>query len=546
MCGILGIAYRRPPPVKKRLLHVDAIRDRGPDNIRHVDYGQVEFFHTRLAVIDQKQTSHQPIESADGQIAIICNGEIYNHLSIREQSRYCYLTGSDCEAIIDVYSTSGSEGFKRLDGMYAVAIYDAREQILLLHRDGIGKKPLFWYADDHEVVFSSNAHAVSSNLRRQPELDIEQVKHYFDNGFVHPCHSIYRGIQPVLPGQVVRIDLRTGRIEHEFIKMRNSFNGFDYGDPKAVQFQIKSLINTAVKKRLRGVSSPVIMFSGGINSSVVATAAKEAGGSSLLMTLKQPLPWLNDEPLAKLEARRLRLPLVFARPWKDFEQKVATALAHLDQPLALPSYFVTSMLTMEAKRFGNVIITGDGGDEVFFGYRPFDNWIRRVGDRVSAVQTIPCGAPFRYSLSEYGIKQSSVDLVGHAFVKVDKATAENQMEGRCPLVDRELVEFVRSIPIEHWQRKPNIPKAPLVSYLLARGMTRKSVFRKKNGTAWPFRYRMANSYPRMIRELEAQRERLRALSIQLSTWSPPDAFLHFDRFWKEYVLAKYADRMQLG
>ena len=203
---------------------------------------------------------------------------------------------------------------------------------------------------------------------------------------------------------------------------------------------------------------------------------------------------------------------------------------------------------MEAKRFGNVIITGDGGDEIFFGYRSFDDWVHHPHhQREPTTQSIPCGAPFRFALSDYGIRQSSIDLVGHGFVKIDKATAENQMEARCPLLDRRLVAFVRSIPLEHWQRTKNIPKAPLVSYLLDRGMTTKSVFRKKIGIAWPFRYRMAPSYPRIIRELNAQRDRLRELGIEPSmSWSSRGVFYNFDRFWKEYVLAKYIERVHGG
>jgi asparagine synthetase B (glutamine-hydrolysing) len=287
------------------------------------------------------------------------------------------------------------------------------------------------------------------------------------------------------------------------------------------------------------------MFSGGIDSTVVATACK-AAGNCMLMTLKQPVPWLNDEPFAKREAQRLGLPLAFAEPWRNFDEKVARALMRLDQPLALPGYFVTSLLTMEAKRFGNVILTGDGGDEIFFGYRPFGDWIHNSGE-IDPVEPIPCGAPFRFPLSNYGIRQSSVDLVGHGFVKLDKATAENQMEGRCPLVDRQLVAFVRSIPLAYWQRTASTPKAPLASYLLHRGMPRNSVFRKKIGVAWPFRYRMVTSYARMIGELDAQRDRLHELGIDLKIkWSPRRAFRNFDRFWKEYVLAKYIDRVRYG
>jgi asparagine synthase (glutamine-hydrolysing) len=543
MCGILGVVYRHGMPASKRQLSVDGIRARGPDNTGHVNYGQVEFFHTRLAVIDRKQASNQPIESEDRQLAVMCNGEIYNYLSLRESSMYPYCTGSDCEAVLDVYSTAGIEGFKQLDGMYAAAIYDARKQVVLLHRDGIGKKPLFWYADENEVIFSSNVHAISSNLRRAPELDLDQVAHYFENGFVHPRHCIYRGIQPVLPGEIIRIDLRSGKIDRSSVGMHDSFDGFDYADSNAVQSQIDSLIEAAVEKRIRGLTSPVIMFSGGIDSMVVATACNGAG-NTVLMTLKQPLRWMNDEPFARQEAQRLGQPLVFAYPWRNFQRKVCRSLAQLDQPLSLPSYFITSLLTMEAKRFGNVIITGDGGDEIFFGYRPFGDWVRRCDDPPPRTESVPCGAPFRFSLSDYGIRQSSLDLVGHGFVKVDKATAENQMEARCPLVDRRLVAFVRSIPIEYWQRTASIPKAPLAAYLLGHGMARKSVFRKKVGTAWPFRYRMATSYPWMIRELEGLRDRMRGLGIKVSgKWTPLGVLRNFDLFWKEYVLAKYIERV---
>src|SRR5262249_21898926 len=153
-----------------------------------------------------------------------------------------YRTGSDCEAVLGVYTTMGVSGFRHLDGMYAAAIYDARDQMLLLHRDSIGKKPLFWYIDANQVIFSSNVHAIASNLHRMPELDLSQVRHYFRNGFVHPRHSIYSGILPVLPGEVIRIDLRSWRIHRSFIEIPDRFDGFDYCDPKAVQFQIETLI----------------------------------------------------------------------------------------------------------------------------------------------------------------------------------------------------------------------------------------------------------------------------------------------------------------
>ena len=320
MREILGIAYRRGAPVVKRSFRIDENSDRGPDNTAHVDYGPVEFFHTRLAVIDQKQTSNQPIASEDGQLAMMCNGEIYNHLSLREKSSYRYRTGSDCEANVAVYSASGTDGFRQLDGMYATALYDKREQVLILHRDEIGKKPLFWYFDEDEIIFSSNVHAISSNLRKSPKFDLEQIRHYFQNGFVHPSHSIFHGIRPVLPGEIIRVHLRTGKIDRAWLDIQDHFDGFNYSDAKTVQSQIEYLIENAAQKRIRGLTRPVIMFSGGIDTTVVATACKQTGGG-VLMTLKQPLPWLNDEPFAKQEARRLGQSLVFAEPWRNFDKK---------------------------------------------------------------------------------------------------------------------------------------------------------------------------------------------------------------------------------
>src|SRR5262249_44846894 len=151
------------------------------------------------------------------------------------------------------------------------------------------------------------------------------------------------------------------------------------------------------------------------------------------------------------------------------------------------------------------IITGDGGDEIFFGYRAFADWIRPASREGEGAESICCGAPFQFPLSDYGVRQSSIDLVGHGFVKVDKATAENKMEARCPLVDRQLVAFVRSIPLDHWLRTQTVPKQPLVSYLLNRGAPKETVFRKKIGAAWPFRYRVMSHFRYMSNELGRER-----------------------------------------
>jgi hypothetical protein len=262
------------------------------------------------------------------------------------------------------------------------------------------------------------------------------------------------------------------------------------------------------------------------------------------MTLKQPARFMNDEPFARSEAKRLGKTLVFGQPWRDFDRKIDDALRKIDQPLSLPSYFITSLLTMDARQYSNVILTGDGGDEVFFGYTAFRNWVQAPTAPAATIEPIPCGAPFRFPLSDYGTRQGSVDLVGHGFVKVDKATAENQMEARCPLVDRDLIAFVRAIPMAFWERPGNVPKQPLVDHLIANGVDRSTIFRRKIGTAWPFRYRMLPRLPRIREELEARRGRLRDLGVELAPRPSIAAdFQKFDRLWRDYVLATYLTRV---
>jgi len=212
---------------------------------------------------------------------------------------------------------------------------------------------------------------------------------------------------------------------------------------------------------------------------------------------------------------------------------------HSDQPLSLYSYYFLSELTRKAKSYDNVLLTGDGADEVFFGYSDFVRWTANGRNNKSLA-----GCNFSFNLSEYGIYQGSESLVGHGFVKVDKATSENQMEARCPFLDQELVYFVRAIPKSFWIGKE--VKFLLKRYLLRAGFESSYVFRKKIGFAYPFRYAMVKNYRRIRDYIRDNEETLSLLGINNESMTYTDIFRNFDTYWKCYILLKYLNNNTLN
>lgn len=543
MCGIFGIASLTRAPLVDLRVDLSSLRDRGPDNVGDARFDQVALFHARLAVIDAKEMSNQPLRG--GGMALVCNGEIFNHRELRKEGGpYDYVTPSDCEAVLDVYARSSVEGFARLDGFFAFALFDPQRDLLVLHRDNVGKKPLFWTNDGRRVLFASNVTTLLDNLSQTPEIDRTQIPFLLRNGFVDPRASLFHGIKPVLPGEVVEIDLRDGSVRQRRLeKPSQRYDGFDWGEERLVQRTVEDLLHKSCEKRLRGLSAPVLILSGGIDSTVLAHELVGLSSGARFVTLKQPVRWLNDEPYARAVARRLGRPLLFARMTHRLFPAVQTLVRKLDQPLSLMSYVFLALLAIEARRFGNVLFTGDGADEVFFGYRDFQAWEGSGSDEDAAAPLV-CGPPFAFPLSRYGRSQGVLDLVGHAFTKVDKATAENGMEARCPFLDWDLMAFVRQIPLGYWRRHGTVHKRPLREYLLSRGTPPAFVERRKLGFAFPFRYLLAPSLGAIRARIRSNAHLLSDVGVEVDLReSPFGSFRAFQRTWAHFVLAEYLARI---
>lgn len=536
MCGILGIISIGSKAGLKDV-DISALKNRGPDGDGIYRDGGLGLYHTRLAVIDKHTTSNQPIIGECGNYIVVCNGEIYNHKELKKIYPYDYKTTSDCETILACYKQEGTDGFKKLKGTFSFALYDKLRKKLLIYRDAVGKKPLFYYVDKDNFLVSSSVTAIRDNLDVELNIDKEALHSYLREGFVRPDLSFYDGIKPVLPGRLIEIDTITGEISNNKITPESiDYNSFDFS-PDELMREAERLLKQGVEKRLACIEKPVLLFSGGIDSTVLAKMMKESVGTkTTCIGLKSLIPFTYDEPYAMYTARRLNLKYISVSiSIKELKGNIEHAVALLDQPLSVYSYYFLTYLTRSAKEFGNVLFLGDGGDEVFYGYSDINAWF---SESVNADQKdhFDVGPKSKQMLSGWARQQISADLLGHSFVKVDKATAEQQMEARCPYLDWDLMNFTRNIP-ERCLIRSGETKAILKSLLI--DFPSWFTKRKKVGMAFNFRYLMAPFYRYLYNEIDFNMLSDIGLRESKFGFSYKDFFVNFDKYWKLYVLSKF-------
>ena len=373
MCGIAGAVGLVPAALGRATVRrmTDAIRHRGPDDEGDFAADGIAFGMRRLSIIDVR-TGHQPIWSERG-VGIVFNGEIYNYRSLRlalEQRGHRFTTQSDTEVILRLYEAEGIACLARLEGMFAICLYDPGARRLHLARDRLGKKPLYWAASDGVFYFASEAKAILAALPQRPALDRQSIHHYLTLRYVPGPHSVWQGIQKLEPATCVTVALDgAARTEKrywsvEFCSVAEEA-GYDY--PRAFE----ALLLDCVEKRLVASDVPVgILLSGGLDSSAVAAAAVELGHRAFHSFLVAFEEGDADERIfARQVAERLgarhREIVVDQRQFVDF---LPDLVRITDEPLAdlaaVPLYFVTRLAREEVK----VVLSGEGADEILAGY----------------------------------------------------------------------------------------------------------------------------------------------------------------------------------
>ncbi|NPA03225.1 MAG: asparagine synthase (glutamine-hydrolyzing), partial [Epsilonproteobacteria bacterium] len=357
MCGIAGFNF----PVEERRIF-NSLFHRGPDEQSAWNDNYFFFFHTRLAIQDIQQ-GHQPFFFQN--YLIFFNGEIYNHLELRENylKEFKFLTLSDTETLLYLYLKFKEKMFSLIDGMFALAIYDTSSKKLFLARDRAGKKPLYLYQKGNKFGFASE---INSLKFLQPQIDEEDIKLYLSLGF---CESGYKEIKEFPPGFY-------GYFERGELKKYPYFDILPfYQEPKLSLVKeeialIEEKLELSVKNRLFSSDVEVGAFlSGGIDSGlIVALASKYKNIKTFTVRFKGEL---DETALAKLTATKFNTQHFVLDIEMDVKEKIEEILLNYGKPFfdssAIPSYFISK----EARKYVKVVLNGDGADELFAGYRRY-------------------------------------------------------------------------------------------------------------------------------------------------------------------------------
>lgn len=382
MCGIAGIAAFQgaaPPSIGQISRMCDTIVHRGPDSEGLDVRDNVALGMRRLAIIDIAGGS-QPVFNADRTVRTVFNGEIYNFRELRrelEQRGHRFTTSSDTEVLVHGYVEWGSELPQHLNGMFAFAIHDSANQRLLLARDHIGIKPLFWYRNDQCLVWGSEIKVLLASGLVPRELDTNSLGELLSWEYVPGTGTLFNGIHKLEPGCLVDIDLQrpicTPRPYWD-IPLRDEN---DVQDPGEWQEQVTACIRECVRRQLISDVPLGAFLSGGVDSSLVVSAMQQAETFSI---------GFDDPSYNELDyARRVASHLGVNHTFEIIEPHVAdlfdNLMNYMDDPIGDFSIFPTFLVSRLARRHVTVALSGDGGDELFGGYETY------VADRMARYYT---------------------------------------------------------------------------------------------------------------------------------------------------------------
>jgi len=392
MCGICGeLRFDGAPVHEGELVAMrDRLVHRGPDSfgVYVSPRAAAGLGFRRLRIIDLSPNASQPMANEDGTVQVVFNGEIYNYKTLREglvARGHQFRSQSDTEVIVHLYEEKGADCIADLEGMFAIAIWDDRAERLTLARDRAGKKPLFYYRDDRLLAFASEMKAFFQHPDIPIEPDPEAVPYYFIYGYVPLPATIYKRVFQLEPGTLMTIDAGGRSATRRYWQLRYP----EAGEVRPIARQeaaagVRERLTRAVERRLMSDVPLGAFLSGGLDSTiVVGLMSRMMSAPVKTFSIGFAGDSAYDETAyARLAAERFKTEHTEFRVSPSAIDLIETLVWHHDGPFgdssAVPTYLV-SKLTREQV---TVVLTGDGGDEVFAGYLRF--YAALVAERVPA------------------------------------------------------------------------------------------------------------------------------------------------------------------
>ncbi len=380
MCGICGEfhfdARERVDSARVRAM-TDRLAHRGPDDegFYFSEPQSLGLGHRRLKVIDL-EGGLQPMFNEDGSIVLIYNGEIYNFIELREELKargHRFRSQSDTEVIVHQYEEDGPECVNKFNGMFAFALWDHNKQRLMLARDRLGIKPLYWTRQGNRLIFGSELNSLIYGLGEVPEKDQSGMWSYLAIQYVPAPRTIFQGVEKLEPGTLMLVD-STGTKVSRYWSLPEQGERGEKISGKDAQAGLRDLLEDSVKKRLVADVPLGAFLSGGIDSSsIVAMMRRHKGGGlktfSVDFEAKAGAEDLNETYYSRLAARHYgteHYPLTVGAA--EVLESLPEVTSHLGEPVADPACIPTYLVSKLAREQVTVVLTGEGADEIFAGY----------------------------------------------------------------------------------------------------------------------------------------------------------------------------------
>jgi asparagine synthase (glutamine-hydrolysing) len=394
MCGIFGIWNRNRAPAQPEAIRAmaDALIHRGPDGegVWMPPGRGVVLGNRRLAIIDIAG-GNQPFVSDDGLIAVVQNGEIFNYVELAAELRaqgVVLKSDSDTEVILRIYEREGIAGISRLNGMFAIAIDDARQDCIYLVRDRIGKKPFYYFDDGQTLGFASEIKSLESygkkgllpsTNRALFAIDFEAIHHYLSFNYIPAPWTIHQGVKHLMPGCWLRVGRQAGAAG---VTVQRYWSLADQTEREhtfdAWQEEFMATLDDATRIRMRSDVPWGAFLSGGVDStSIVGLMARHTSQPVKTFSIGFEDPRYDESPFAAEAARRFGCSHINEIAELNMLKRWPHVLYHLDQPHGDASFMPTLRVSELAAKHVKVVLTGDGGDELFAGYEKYEQFFNR-------------------------------------------------------------------------------------------------------------------------------------------------------------------------
>ncbi len=409
MCGICGIfGYGDKIAIEKML---ETLRHRGPDDKGVFVDDSISLGHARLSIIDLSPRGHQPMSNEEGDIWLSVNGEIYNHITLRAELQakgHMFHSNSDSEVIIHAYEEYGLDFVQFLRGMYAFALYDSSKKILILGRDPIGKKPLYYFYDNNVLFFASEIKAILE-LGVGREINYDAVWGYLAYQYSVGVDTLFKGVKKVLPGNIMIISNEGIRsIEYWNIKEK-----LTYDDHNTSIKKLRSLLEESTKLRMVADVPIGAFLSGGLDSSAVAALGRKYS-DDVFHTYSVGFETFSELEYAEIVSQHLdtthhEIIITDKMVLQDLN-KIAW---HYDEPLGDAAIINNFILSREARKDVKVVLAGEGGDELFGGYQNYYQNLKMIRmfnpESLSSIGSF-LNNPY-FSLQKHFVKPNKIDNI---------------------------------------------------------------------------------------------------------------------------------------